>query len=132
MSNPNGNPAWQKGGASPNPSGRPKGAGALAEAARELAGGDGRVMLEVLAEIALDTAAKHSDRITAADTILSRGWGKALQPAELEIIQQQASTPVETANYDALSLDELRQLEKLHMKVLGMDAPAVLSDGKRS
>jgi hypothetical protein len=66
-------------GVSGNPGGKPKKIREVAAAARE------RTMeaIETLTEIMRDAKATASARVSAADILLERGWGKAPQTIEL-------------------------------------------------
>ena len=66
---------WAKG-TSGNPSGRPRASFDLAEMAKA----HGPAMLDVLVSIALDEQAPTSDRVRAAEAVLSRGHGRAVAP----------------------------------------------------
>ncbi len=70
-----------KPGQSGNPGGRPKG---IATEARRLAGRDGRKLLKILADVALDSEQKTADRIRAAEIVLERGFGKSPAFAPIE------------------------------------------------
>jgi len=67
---------WQKGCPSPNPGGRPKALHNLQELAREHT----EAAIDTLAKIMNDEKAPHSARISAADALLSRGWGRPILP----------------------------------------------------
>lgn len=88
---PRGNPAFKKGhsaspatqfkkGQSGNPNGRPKIPEDIKKAFKEASKG----ACEVLTSIMLDPTAKDVDRIRAAEVILDRGWGKAVQAVDVE------------------------------------------------
>jgi|HubBroStandDraft_6_1064221.scaffolds.fasta_scaffold374415_2 hypothetical protein len=68
-------------GQSGNPKGRPKG---VASAARELIGDDPTQLLRVFLNVARNTKAKPTDRITAAKEYLDRAYGKAPAYALIE------------------------------------------------
>lgn len=68
---------FQKG-KSGNPSGRPKTVGPVRDLAREHT----FEAVKTLVEVMKDKAAPPSARVTAADKILERGWGKAPQPLD--------------------------------------------------
>jgi hypothetical protein len=67
---------WRTGCASPNPGGRPKAVHDLQELARQHT----EAAIGTLAEIMLDAKAPHSARLSAAEALLSRGWGRPAQP----------------------------------------------------
>ena len=74
--------AERRGGKRPN-AGRPK--GKVSEAKRiiaEVAKEHGEVMLDVLVQIAKDTEQPASARVSAANTVIERGYGKPVQPQE--------------------------------------------------
>jgi hypothetical protein len=72
----NSSTTWQKRCASPNPGGRPKALHNLQELARQHT----EAAIKTLAEIMNDEKAPHSARISAADALLSRGWGRPILP----------------------------------------------------
>jgi hypothetical protein len=67
---------WQKGCQSPNPGGRPKALHDLQELAREHT----EAAIKTLADIMNDVKAPHSARLSAAEALLSRGWGRPILP----------------------------------------------------
>src|SRR6185312_13412926 len=67
---------WQQGCPSPNPGGRPKGLHDLQELAREHT----EAAIDTLAKIMKDEKAPHSARLSAAEALLSRGWGRPILP----------------------------------------------------
>jgi hypothetical protein len=67
---------WQKGMSSPNPGGRPKALHDVQELARQHT----EAAINALAKIMNDDEARHSARISAAEALLSRGWGRPIQP----------------------------------------------------
>lgn len=71
--------SWTKG-KSGNPGGRSPRVGPNGETLAELARAKTKEMLGVLEEIALDKTAEKKDRITAANSVLARGWG-SVRPA---------------------------------------------------
>ncbi len=89
-------------GQSGNPGGRPKG---IAPEARRIAGKDGRKYLKLLDAIAADTEQKTSDRISAMQIVLERGFGKAPAFAPIEGENPLALNDVDHAI--AAALDEL-------------------------
>ena len=74
-----GNPAWQKGGVSPNPGGRP----AVIRDLREAAQGYSEEALTVLAGVMRDTEAPPAAKVAAARELLDRGYGKAVQAVDV-------------------------------------------------
>lgn len=71
--------SFQKG-KSGNPGGRSKRVGPNGETVAQMARIRTREMLTVLEEIALDKTIDPKERITAANSVLARGWG-AVKPA---------------------------------------------------
>jgi hypothetical protein len=65
-------------GVSGNPGGRPKGVAEVIELARA----ETVENIRTLAEIRSDRGAPHAARVTAAQTLLDRGWGKPTQPVD--------------------------------------------------
>ena len=74
-----GNPAWQKGGVSPNPGGRP----AVIRDLREAAQGYSEEALSVLAGVMRDADAPSAAKVAAARELLDRGFGKAVQEVDV-------------------------------------------------
>lgn len=74
-----GNPAWQKGGVSPNPGGRP----AVIRDLREAAQGYSAEALETLASMMRDQASPPAAKVAAARELLDRGFGKAVQAVDV-------------------------------------------------
>ena len=74
-----GNPAWQKGGVSPNPGGRP----AIIRDLREAAQGYSVEALETLASVMRDQASPPAAKVAAARELLDRGFGKAVQAVDV-------------------------------------------------
>ena len=68
------------------PRGRPKGSvtkhGAAKRAIAEVAKGYGEEMLQVLVKIAKDDEQPASARVSAANAVIERGFGKPVQPQE--------------------------------------------------
>jgi len=107
-------------GQSGNPNGRPKLGVALAEKVRK-ATKDGNAIVKLLVEIAeggLD--AKISDRLAAAEMLLSRGWGKAVTQMEVtaDVQVQHSLSDFNTA--------ELRELVAMRKKLVEEDDPLVI------
>lgn len=74
-----GNPAWQKGGVSPNPGGRPAVIRDLREAAQDYS----EEALSVLAGVMRDAEAPPAAKVAAARELLDRGFGKAVQAVDV-------------------------------------------------
>ena len=107
-------------GQSGNPNGRPKLGVALAEKVRK-ATKDGNAIVKLLVEIAeggLD--AKISDRLAAAEMLLSRGWGNAVTQMEVtaDVQVQHSLSDFNTA--------ELRELVAMRKKLVEEDDPLVI------
>ena len=112
-------------GQSGNPSGRPKLGVALAEKVRK-ATKDGNAIVKLLVEIAEGgLEAKISDRLAAAEMLLSRGWGEAVTQMEVTAdVQVQHSL----ADFDTA---ELRELVAMRRKLVEEDSPLVIEgEGK--
>ena len=112
-------------GQSGNPGGRPKLGVALADKVRK-ATKDGNAIVKLLVEIAeggLD--AKISDRLAAAEMLLSRGWGKAVTQMEVTAdVQVQHSL----SDFDTV---ELRELVAMRRKLVEEDNTLVIEgEGK--
>ena len=112
-------------GQSGNPSGRPKLGVALAEKVRK-ATKDGNAIVKLLVEIAEGgLEAKISDRLAAAEMLLSRGWGKAVTQMEVtaDVQVQHSLSDFNTA--------ELRELVAMRRKLVEEDSPLVIEgEGK--
>jgi Family of unknown function (DUF5681) len=101
-----------------NPGGRPK---MTEEQKREIA--DVRMAaramtmeaLEALKEVVGDKAAPPSARVSAATTILDRGWGKATQTIEATV----------TNRIDVMGIDELRAFVAREIEDLGAGSLAL-------
>ena len=99
-------------GQSGNPGGRPKLGVALAEKVRK-ATKDGNTLIRLLVEIADGgQEAKISDRLAAAEMLLSRGWGKAVTQMEVtaDVQVQHSLSDFNTA--------ELRELVAMRKKLI--------------
>ena len=112
-------------GQSGNPSGRPKLGVALADKVRK-ATKDGNAIVKLLVEIAEGgLEAKISDRLAAAEMLLSRGWGKAVTQMEVtaDVQVQHSLSDFNTA--------ELRELVAMRRKLVEEDDPLVIEgEGK--
>jgi hypothetical protein len=96
-------------GQSGNPNGRPKLGVALAEKVRK-ATKEGNSLVRLLVEIADGgLEAKISDRLAAADMLLSRGWGKAVSQVEVTADVQVSHS---LADFDTAELRELVAIRK--------------------
>ena len=96
-------------GQSGNPNGRPKLGVALAEKVRK-ATKEGNSLVRLLVEIADGgLEAKISDRLAAADMLLSRGWGKAVSQVEVTADVQVSHS---LADFDTVELRELVAIRK--------------------
>ena len=65
--------------------------------------------------------AKVSDRLAAADILLNRGWGKAIQQVDMDVDVNI------THHLDAFSVQELRDLLSLQQEVKGEEQRGVES-----
>lgn len=74
-----------------NPKGRPPRGQSLAERVRRRVDVD--ELIDGLANIAADPAAKHADRIAAAREILDRGYGKALASIDVHASAELGPSP---------------------------------------
>ena len=112
-------------GQSGNPSGRPKLGVALADKVRK-ATKDGNAIVKLLVEIAEGgLEAKISDRLAAAEMLLSRGWGKAVTQMEVtaDVQVQHSLSDFNTA--------ELRELVAMRRELVEEDDPLVIEgEGK--
>ena len=96
-------------GQSGNPGGRPKLGVALAEKVRK-ATKDGNTLIRLLVEIADGgQEAKISDRLAAADMLLSRGWGKSVSQIEVTADVQVSHT---LSDFNTAELRELVAMRK--------------------
>jgi hypothetical protein len=94
-----------------NPGGRPKTVVGFIKKAQQLCGADGLDMLNVLRTIALDEDARNSDRIAAADTLLSRGYGRVA--TQEEVVKMDGDKTVKAIDLTPLSPEEIVQLHNL-------------------
>ena len=112
-------------GQSGNPGGRPKLGVALADKVRK-ATKDGNAIVKLLVEIAEGgLEAKISDRLAAAEMLLSRGWGKAVTQMEVtaDVQVQHSLSDFDTA--------ELRELVAMRRKLVEEDSPLFIEgEGK--
>ena len=107
-------------GQSGNPNGRPRLGGALAEKVRK-ATKEGNSIVRLLVEIADGgLEAKISDRLAAADMLLSRGWGKAVSQVEVT-----ADVQVQHSLSDFNTV-ELRELVAMRKKLIEEESPHVI------
>ena len=108
-----------------NPGGRPKLGVALADKVRK-ATKDGNAIVKLLVEIAEGgLEAKISDRLAAAEMLLSRGWGKAVTQMEVtaDVQVQHSLSDFNTAG--------LRELVAMRRKLVEEDDPLVIEgEGK--
>ena len=81
---------WTKGMPSPNPKGRPKMPKSVRDV-RDLAREHTPMAIEVLARVANNPKSPPAARVTAAEALLARGWGRApsgeLEGAEALVIK---------------------------------------------
>ena len=107
-------------GQSGNPNGRPRLGVALAEKVRK-ATKEGNSIVRLLVEIADGgLEAKISDRLAAAEMLLSRGWGKAVSQIEVTAdVQVQHSL-------SAFNTVELRELVAMRKKLIEEESPHVI------
>lgn len=89
--NPGGNPAWTKGGPSPNPAGRPKADIGLIEYAKQKVGNSGEKMIDFLIEVLNNDSSKvkgnykpysTDQQHKAAVELLDRVFGKSRQAVD--------------------------------------------------
>ena len=73
---PRSSTTWRPGCASPNPGGRPKALHSVQELAQQYT----EQAIETLAEIMNNEDAPASARLSAAEALLNRGWGRPVQP----------------------------------------------------
>jgi hypothetical protein len=107
-------------GQSGNPGGRPKLGVALADKVRK-ATKDGNAIVKLLVEITEGgLEAKISDRLAAAEMLLSRGWGKAVTQMEVtaDVQVQHSLSDFNTA--------ELRELVAMRKKLVEEDSSLVI------
>jgi hypothetical protein len=72
-------------GVSGNPGGRPKG---LTRRVRELVGDDGGAIAEFMYAVMSDPSSQTADRLEAAPWLGDRGFGRSVQPVDLDVNQQ--------------------------------------------
>ena len=107
-------------GQSGNPNGRPRLGVALAEKVRK-ATKEGNSIVRLLVEIADGgLEAKISDRLAAAEMLLSRGWGKAVSQIEVT-----ADVQVQHSLSDFNTV-ELRELVAMRKKLIEEESPHVI------
>jgi len=107
-----GNPAWVKGGGSPNPSGRSKKLECLKSRCEQLS----PAALETVESIMLSTESKDADRLAACRVILEYAYGKPSQRTE---ITGPDGGPIALGAVDLRNLtdEELIELERLTEKI---------------
>jgi hypothetical protein len=95
---------WVKG-QSGNPGGRSKGVKEVQDLARRYT----TDAIQTLADICSNPEATPSARVSAAEVLLDRGWGKAAQKIELEGINQLPEHVIDTllAAFDAIEAEGL-------------------------
>jgi hypothetical protein len=71
-------------GQSGNPGGRPKG---LARRVRDIVGDDGSEIVSFMYEVMTDPKARMADRLEAGSWLANRGFGRAVQPVDLDVNQ---------------------------------------------
>ena len=107
-------------GQSGNPNGRPRLGVALAEKVRK-ATKEGNSIIRLLVEIADGgLEAKISDRLAAAEMLLSRGWGKSVSQIEVT-----ADVQVQHSLSDFNTV-ELRELVAMRKKLIEEESPHVI------
>lgn len=72
-------------GQSGNPGGRPRG---LTRRVRELVGQNGELICAFMVELMNDKTARNADRIEAARWLGDRGFGRSVQPIDLDVNQR--------------------------------------------
>src|SRR5262245_25503988 len=72
-------------GRSGNPGGRPRG---LSRRVRELVGDSGEAIAAFMFELMNDKKARNADRIEAAKWLGDRGFGRSVQPIDLDVNQR--------------------------------------------
>ena len=112
-------------GQSGNPGGRPKLGVALADKVRK-ATKDGNTIVKLLVQIAEGgLEAKISDRLAAAEMLLSRGWGKAVTQMEVtaDVQVQHSLSDFNTA--------ELRELVAMRRELVEEESTLIIEgEGK--
>jgi Family of unknown function (DUF5681) len=90
-----------KPGQSGNPGGRPKG---LARRVRELVGDDGDAIAQFMYSVMKDVKARTADRLDAGRWLADRGFGRSVQPVDLDVNQYPAIdiTMVSTEDLETL------------------------------
>lgn len=101
--NPKGNPAWRKGGPSPNPGGRPRQGLAFADAARRRIDPD--VLFDLLDRYLADEEVPIDKRLAAALPYVHAGYLKPPTATQLNVT---GSLTTSERPYAELPLEELR------------------------
>jgi hypothetical protein len=129
--NPTGKGGWVKG-QSGNPTGMPPGfSGRLAALAEQIGQetNQGAELVAFALETMRDPETNRSDRLHAHSWLADRLWGKSPQDLSVHLTAAQQAVQSDV-NYDALSLEELDLLERLHLKALGQ-GPLALPAGEK-
>jgi hypothetical protein len=120
-----GNPAWVKGGPSPNPLGRPRTGLAFAERLRERVDPD--VAIDLLLQFATDDTVSAERRLATMLPWLAAGYMRPPTTIDASVTSHE---PPSDYNLDALSVDERRTLAALLAKARVTDPSA--ADAKPS
>jgi len=96
---------WKKGCSSPNPGGRPKQVAEVKELARQHT----EAALSTLAAIMADSSPPPSARVSAAESLLSRGWGKP---------EQSTVSQVSVTSVTPTDADVVPDVQKLWLRAL--------------
>lgn len=113
-----GNPAWVKGGPSPNPAGKSRGFAGVARGIMA-ATRDGAELFEWALSVWRDEGRDHRERFEAFQWLSDRGMGKPIAMLELHGVLSQSADPGD-ALFDSvlntLSLDDQRAMLALYVK----------------